>query len=219
METVFITQSFSISDPIYFHFKMDQITASPKVDFANLLFLALNECLPWNSLSLIVDNMTLNQDQSKNMIKILLKELQQLQTKLKSKQDAFNNLKQSSHEMAHFQTIELEVASENDIESVKDISENEIVSLIGDAQEKQTINELVINEDDNYHKEDFKNEFYEFIRNNPEVRSEEVLEDQNIPIKEENKSNSENTETSKNEKSFECDICGKLFKMLGCLKF
>ena len=150
------------------------MTASPKVDFAFLLSLALKDNLAWNSLSSIVDNMTLNQDQSKNMIKVLLKELQQLQTNLKSKQDAFNNLKQSSHEMAHIQTIELEVASENDIESVKDISENEVVSLIGDAQEKQTINELVINEDDNYHKEDFKNESYEFIGNNPEVRSEEA---------------------------------------------
>ena len=68
---------------------MEDMTTYPKVDFVFLLSLALKENLAWNSLSSIVDNMTLNQAQSKNMIKVLLKELQQLQAKLQAKQDTF----------------------------------------------------------------------------------------------------------------------------------
>ena len=108
---------------------MEEVTVSPKVDFANLLSLALNECLPWNSLSLIVDNMTLNQEQSKNIINVLLKELQQLLSKLQAKQNAFDSEKQSTLEDAPLKTVESDVASENDIESVKDYSED-VVSLI-----------------------------------------------------------------------------------------
>ena len=122
-----------------------QIPSSPKVDFAFLLSLALKDNLAWNSLSSIVDNMTLNQDQSKNMIKVLLKELQQLQAKLQAKQDALDNVKQSTLEETELETVESDVASENNIESVKDISEEDVPLI--DPEDKQTDKELLINDE------------------------------------------------------------------------
>ena len=74
---------FSISDfTTHLHLEMDELSKSSNVDFPNLIALALQKSLPWDSLSIIVDNVTLTQKQSKSVIKILLKELQKLQENL-----------------------------------------------------------------------------------------------------------------------------------------
>ena len=70
---------------------MSESKESAMVDFANLITLALGKCLAWNSLSLIVDKMTLSEDQSKKLIKVLLKQLQQIQGKLEATKDSFQN--------------------------------------------------------------------------------------------------------------------------------
>ena len=66
---------------------MDEIKASAKIEFANLISLALEKSLPWSYLCLIVDKMSLDQGQFKNIIKVLLKELQQLQAKFQGKEE------------------------------------------------------------------------------------------------------------------------------------
>ena len=58
---------------------MDELSKSSNVDFPNLIALALQKSLPWDSLCIIVDNVALTQEQSKSVIKLLLKELQKLQ--------------------------------------------------------------------------------------------------------------------------------------------
>ena len=121
---------------------MEAITTSAKIDFANFLSLALNKSLPWNYLFLIVNNMTLNEEESKNIIKVLLKELQQLQAK---QEISDTTLMKASLEKAELEIVESDVASENDYESVKDISENE-VSLI-DPENKQIDYELLNNDE------------------------------------------------------------------------
>ena len=65
------------SGPIH-DFNMEQIKGSPKVEFANLIALALKKSIPWNTLSVFIDSTTLNEEQSKDVIKILLKKLEQL---------------------------------------------------------------------------------------------------------------------------------------------
>ena len=205
---------------------MEEMTTSPKVDFAYLLSLAQNECLPWNYLSLIVENMTLNQEQSKNMIKILLKELQQLQTKLQSKQDAVDSMKQSPLEDTPLQTVESDVASENDIESVKDISENE-VSLI-DPDNKQTMNELLLNDKlfavKNHSKKATRvidNEYYMFVGDNSEKGSEnDEMPKESLEVKErfpsddlfvKNEIPIEETKHHNSQKKHQCNICKRDF--------
>ena len=73
---------------------MEQIKGSVKVEFANLIALALKKSIPWTTLSVIIDSTTLNEEQSKDVIKILLKKLEQLHEELQEKQDKVSrNLK------------------------------------------------------------------------------------------------------------------------------
>ena len=199
-----------------------QIASSPKVDFAFLLSLALKDNLAWNSLSSIVDNMTLNQDQSKNMIKVLLKELQQLQAKLQAKQDAFDSVKQASHEETELETVESDVASENDIQFVKDYSEDEH-SLI-DPEDKQTENELLINDeqitDDNNSEKvvqmiDDDGDYIENRSKSEEIENES-LESKEPTINDEliitnNEIPNEASKRYKIQKKHQCNFCKKDF--------
>ena len=196
---------------------MEEIITSAKVDFANLLSLALNESLPWKYISLILDNMNLNQEQSKNIIKVLVKELQQLHAKLQGKEEDFENtfLKSNPQESYH-ETVESDTASENDIQSVKDISEDE-VSLI-DPKNMQIDNELLNNREqiavESYSEEEsivIENEYYTFVGDNSDKRSDS----EEIPSIESEKPISripiESTTKCKIQKKHKCNICKKDF--------
>ena len=64
---------------------MDVVSKSSKIDFPNLIALALQKSLPWDSLSIILDNVTFTEEEYKSLIKLLLKKLQKLQEKYSNK--------------------------------------------------------------------------------------------------------------------------------------
>ena len=178
---------------------MDEIKASAKIEFDNLISLALEKSLPWNYLGLIVDKMSLDQDQFKNIIKVLLKELQQLQAKFRGKEEDIseNLLTKSSLEKAELEIAESAVTFDSDVESMKDISENE-VSII-DPEDKDTPNESF---------EEIDNEWYTFVSDNKKSDSEteKTEESEEIVVEQVKKS------------PYQCTFCHKYFQKSSNLK-
>ena len=200
---------------------MEEITASAKIDFANFLSLAQNKSLPWNYLYMIVDNMTLNEEQSKNIIKVLLKELQQLQEKQEVSE---NSLIKSSLEEAEIETVELDhsdLASETDVQSINDFSENE-VSIV-DLDAKASVDEFKINDEHQSEKVApmIDNEYYMFVGENTENRSKsDEQENKSLESKECNLTDGllitneipiEATKQYNIQKKHQCNICKKVF--------
>ena len=174
--------------------KMDEIKASAKIEFANLISLALEKSLPWSYLFLIVDKMSLDQGQFKNIIKVLLKELQQLQAKFQGKEEkefSENLLTKSSLEKAELEIAESDVTFDSDVESMKDISENK-VSII-DPVDKETPNVSF---------KEIDNEWYTFVSNDKKSDSEteKAEESERIIVEQVKKS------------PYQCTFCYKSFQ-------
>ena len=60
---------------------------STKVDVAYYISMALKRELSWNALAIFFDGFKLTNEQYKNVVKLLLKELEQLQVQLLSKEN------------------------------------------------------------------------------------------------------------------------------------
>ena len=89
---------------------MDEASRSSKIDFPNLIALALQKCLPWDSLSIIFDNVTLTEEEYKILIKLLLKKLQRLQEE--PKEPIKNLQKDETTEVTKDENVSYENTSE-----------------------------------------------------------------------------------------------------------
>ena len=178
---------------------MDEIKASAKIEFANLISLALEKSLPWSYLCLIVDKMSLDQGQFKNIIKVLLKELQQLQAKFQGKEeDISENLSTKSPlEKAELEIAESDVTFDSDVESMKDTSENEVSIIV--PEDKETPNESF---------KEIDNAWYTFVSNDKKNDSETEKTEQSEEIVAE----------QVKKRPYQCTFCHKYFKKSSNLK-
>ena len=142
--------------------EMDGLTESSKIDFPNLITLALEKSLPWDSLCIIFDNVTLTQNQSKSVIKILLKELQKLQ---ENPNDPTENLQEES--------LTDEIAGATKEENVSDEVASQFQEILEQTVEELADNEFINSEEEdakdenlsNEHENEFKEVFEETVKN------------------------------------------------------
>ena len=111
------------------NFSMEEIDGvSAKADVTYFISLALKKEISWEALALVLDGFKLTTGQYKNVVKILLKELQSLQAKLQSNINDFSEVDFQSvvHENNLKNTeIEADNPSENDNQSVVDSFEKD----------------------------------------------------------------------------------------------
>ena len=71
-------------------------TFSAKADLTYFISLALKKELSWTALAIVLDGFKLSNEQYKNIVKLLLKELEQLQEQLESKENKLSGAKYSN---------------------------------------------------------------------------------------------------------------------------
>ena len=107
-----------------FDFNMEEIDpVSTKVNVAYYISMAIKKELSWNALAIFFNGFKLTNDQYKNIVKLLLKELHQLQDQLQSKQDP---IKAQETESILKAEIETDIPSEANDQEILDHFEKEV---------------------------------------------------------------------------------------------
>ena len=101
--------------------KIDSFTA--KADLTYFISLALQKELSWNALAIVLEGFKLSNEQYKNIVKLLLKELEQLQDKLESKDNQVSDYQ--SKILIDNPEIQTDIKLEDNYHSNQDLYENE----------------------------------------------------------------------------------------------
>ena len=204
--------------------------------------MALQNNLPWNSLALILDDLTPTLSKSKDVIKVLLEELQRLHLKLQRKNFNTESVKDTSLVQGEpYEDEEISIESENlggksaefesQLENL-DKSENESLKEGFDSEVSKTHSDTEIEEiNEDFHETveseiemvddtiKFESESSEFTDEDSETKTKPVK----INLVNDNKNTIEFNNTGHNllnlqkqektgEKSFKCRFCGKYFE-------
>ena len=193
---------------------------------------ALKKEIPWSVLHNFLDEMTLNLEKSKKVIKILLEIIQD---------DQESNMNKVTNDLSHDQPNSVEVETIDKINSEEDgfdiieekntsegsmkktilDNEDDISNLTEDSKSESFSSELY-SEDENVFDENdvsrniqlleaFKGQFYTFVGDNHDEQCEENSSKESTGLDKE-------SENMLNEKTFECETCRKCFNHKSNLK-
>ena len=100
--------------------KIDPFTA--KADVTHFISLALQKELSWNALSIVLDAFKLSNEQYKTIVKLLLKELEQLQEQLESKDNQVSEAEYSNEICDNpLSEVEADVKLDENDQSIQDL--------------------------------------------------------------------------------------------------
>ena len=187
-----------------------------KVDFSYFISLALQNKITWESLSSILDDFIPNLENSKEVIRTLLKQLQNLQQQLSQNTQVGNkDVNEETNDGAKDSSTQLmkETQDTNDIIQITaEESDDELLK-----SDKNLFHDVTVMESFDFEncveEKECENELYESTDKDLIITNEDEIDDEILP------SNIQETigdfeasnvlEESKNQESFECDVCGK----------
>ena len=202
----------------------------------------LNE-MPWKTLAFMLTDLTTTLDRSKQVIRVLVQELEKLASKLENEpineevtgtictnenqvnvqtEDVKTNFGENEENIEHFDHLD----SEN--ESITDDTEEQSYEEIDQLNESKVQTELYLSEENNVVFHFPADKFYEFIGNNekpsPISSNDEEIElpneemTSNCESEEKQKEHDKNKSTIDGEKGKKnsCSFCGKFFPKKSC---
>ena len=207
---------------------MSNVYKGSKTDFSYLVGMSLQRRMPWETLALLLRDLAPTLEETREIISILLKELEALQSSLQKKHkefEEFQNHNKNSEELmqsdihdqnnftlepSNDETLLNTEAMEEDIEAV-DFDEEKSINL-----DKSSVNDISKQMDKNDQgnesairsMKEIDNEWYTFVTNDKSLNSEvEKLVDSS----EFEGLRDEKTDEKSKAKYFQCRICEKSF--------
>ena len=191
--------------------KIDSFTA--KADLTHFISLALQKELSWNALAIVLDGFKLSNEQYRYILKFLLKELEQLQEQLQSKDNQVSEAEytnSSSERSKRNSEIETDVKLEDEDLSIQE-SEDAKCDTENHEDESMPIGleieykEVIDNEHYPFVNESTADEFDDYRKQNIDsLKTDE--HSSSDPLLIENK-NSNKANASNNRRKFHCVIC------------
>ena len=239
---------FTLNSLITFLSEFNMNTSSPddiKMTIVYFVRAALKKQIPWSVLDNFLDEVTLNLEKSKKVIKILLEIIQDEQE---------SNIDKVTNDLSHDQPNSVEVLTVDEInfeeEKIEIIEEKkaseelmqmtflndegDILNESEDNRSENTFSEADSEHEEPSHEMDvskniqlleaFKGQFYTFVGDNSEEKSAKDGVDQSIYLDEKSEegmdleAHSKAVKNKLNEKILECETCGKSFKDKSKLK-
>ena len=199
-----LSLSFSDSCDISKMEKLD--TLSAKADLTYFIALALQKELSWNALAIVFEGFKFTNEQYKYVLKFLLKELEQLQEQLESKDNQVSEAEYSNEIYDNpLSEVEADVKLDESDQSIQDLYEhdtedfqNEAMPIAFEIKQKKII--------DNEHYRFDGDDIAEIIPENDGTQTKKSISDkQRFEIADE--TTNEVSQPLINKKKYQCNIC------------